>query len=913
MTTEREAEQPRMRGHGGVRRPGIDVIFAALMVAYGALYLGWQVFRWGGPDLELVIADASMIPLGVLAVAFALRAARHARTAAVRRAWLLISLAFAAFCAGDVAWFYLEVVLATQPYPSIADVGYLAFYPLLLVGLLALPRERPENRLRSLLDLAIVVVGSGSVVWWLVLQPVAAASSSPGLDALIALAYPVGDLLVLFALAATLMSRLVGTSRSALALLGIGLALNVVADLSYARLSLEQTYQSGTWMDACWAVGWVLMGLAGFVQARSVAVVRQAGAASGTTRPVSFLPYLAVAGVYGLLVVATESQGSNLRVLVVGAVVVSGLVLMRQVLTSRENVRLLTDRARSAARFQAIIQNASDVIAVADPEGIVTYVTPSVVRLLGRPAESLLGQGLDTLLEPRDVPLALALFRTARSRPGTSDTIQCQVRDVQENARDVEMNVTNLLDESVVEGLVVTMRDVTERRRFEEQLRDQALHDPLTGLANRVLIADRIDHALRRRRRLAGATPTLLYLDLDDFKEVNDSLGHPVGDQVLVEVARRLSRAIRAEDTAARLGGDEFAVLIDESRSVEEVVAVADRILADLRTPIDVAGTTVAIGASIGIVRRDDGPEPEDFLRDADIAMYEAKREARGGHRLFESAMFVATAERASQETDLRAALAAGQFEVVYQPLFDLSDNQLAGVEALLRWNHPTRGLVMPPQFIPLAERTGEIIPIGRWVIEQTCLTVGGWSGINEARQLRASVNVSARQLEPRLVGDVAEILRRTGFPAKRLVLEIAESVIAAERPGVIDVLAALRSLGVRISIDDFGIGYVSLGVLRHLPVDELKIDRSFINALSDQGDTSLVKAIIKLSHDFDLATVAVGIEGIDGEGQLALLRTLGCDIGQGFLLGRPGPAIAIEDRMRREHDPSSGARVRSA
>jgi diguanylate cyclase (GGDEF)-like protein/PAS domain S-box-containing protein len=916
MTSEQEAEQPRRRDHGGIRRPGIDVIFAALMVAYGALYLGWQVFRWGGPDLELVIADASMIPLGVLAVAFALRAARHARTAAVRRAWLLISLAFAVFCAGDVVWFYLEVVLATQPYPSIADVGYLAFYPLLLVGLLALPRERPENRLRSLLDLAIVVVGSGSVVWWLVLQPVAAASSSPGLDALIALAYPVGDLLVLFALAATLMSRLVGTSRSALALLGLGLVLNVVADLSYARLSLEQTYQSGSWMDACWAVGWVLMGLAGFVQARIGTDVRQAGAASGTTRPVSFLPYLAVAGVYGLLVVATESQGSNLRVLVVGAVVVSGLVLMRQVLTSRENVRLLTDRARSAARFQAIIQNASDVIAVADPEGIVTYVTPSVVRLLGRPAESLLGQGLDTLLEPQDVPLALALFRTARSRPGTSDTIQCQVRDVQENARDVEMNVTNLLDESVVEGLVVTMRDVTERRRFEEQLRDQALHDPLTGLANRVLIADRIDHALRRRRRLAGATPTLLYLDLDDFKEVNDSLGHPVGDQVLVEVARRLSRAIRAEDTAARLGGDEFAVLIDESRSVEEVVAVADRILADLRTPIDVAGTTVAIGASIGIVRRDDGPEPEDFLRDADIAMYEAKREARGGHRLFESAMFVATVERASQETDLRAALAAGQFEVVYQPLFDLSDNHLAGVEALLRWNHPTRGLVMPPQFIPLAERTGEIIPIGRWVIEQTCLTVGGWSGINEARQLRASVNVSARQLEPRLVEDVAEILRRTGFPAKRLVLEIAESVIAAERPGVIDVLAALRSLGVRISIDDFGIGYVSLSVLRHLPVDELKIDRSFINALSDQGDTSLVKAIIKLSHDFDLATVAVGIEGIegiDGVAQLALLRTLGCDIGQGFLLGRPGPAIAIEDRMRREHDPSSGARVRSA
>jgi len=853
-----------------------------------------------------VIADASFIPFGVLAVAFALRAARHARIAAVRRAWLLISLAFAAFCAGDMAWFYLEVVLATQPYPSIADVGYLAFPLLLLAGLLALPRERPENPVRSLLDLAIVVVGSGFVVWWLVLEPVAAASPSAGLDTLVALAYPVGDLLVLFGLAFTLMRRLVGTSRSALALLGIGVALNVVADLSYARLSLEQTYQSGTWMDACWAVGWVLMGLAGFVQARSMADVRQAGAASVPTRPVSFLPYLAVASVYGLLLVATESQGSNVRVLAVGAIGVAGLAV-RQVLSARENARLLADSAssRTAARFQAIIQNANDVIAVVDPEGIITYVTPSVAHLLDRPAEGLPGQGLDTILEPEDVPLALELLRTAATRPGTGHTIQCRVRTLAGNPRHVEANVTNLLDDPGVEGLVVTMRDVTERRLFEEQLRDQALHDPLTGLANRVLMADRIDHALQRSRRLGGPTPTLLYLDLDDFKGVNDSLGHPVGDQVLVEVAQRLSHAIRAEDTAARLGGDEFAVLIDETRSVEEVVVVADRILADLRTPIDVDGTAVAIGASIGIVRPDAGSEPEDLLRDADIAMYEAKREARGSYRLFEKAMFAATVERVSLETDLRAALAAGQFEVVYQPLFDLSDNQLAGVEALLRWNHPTRGLVMPLQFIPLAERTGEIIPIGRWVIEQACLTVGGWSGINEARQLHASVNVSARQLEPRLVEDIAEILRRTGFPAGRLVLEITESVIAAERPGVLGVLTALRSLGVRISVDDFGTGYSSLSVLRCLPVDELKIDRSFIKALSDESDTSLVKAIIKLSHDFDLRTVA---EGIEDEDQLALLRTFGCEIGQGFLLGRPGPAIAIEDRIRCELDPASEA-----
>jgi diguanylate cyclase (GGDEF)-like protein len=300
-----------------------------------------------------------------------------------------------------------------------------------------------------------------------------------------------------------------------------------------------------------------------------------------------------------------------------------------------------------------------------------------------------------------------------------------RVRTLSGVACHVEANVTNLLDDLVVTGLVVTMRDVTERRDFEEQLRHQAFHDPLTGLPNRVLLAERTEQALLRR----GTTPSLLYLDLDDFKVVNDSLGHPVGDRVLIEVARRLERSIRAEDTAARLGGDEFAVLMDATGSIDEVVLVADRILADLRRPIDVDGSTVTVGASIGIVcPMTRSAQAADILRDADIAMYEAKRETRGSYRMFEKAMLVATVDRVSLEADLRTALAAGQLDIVYQPLFDIPDNRLVSVEALLRWNHPTRGLVMPDQFIPLAERTGEISAMGRWVIEQACITVGEWN-----------------------------------------------------------------------------------------------------------------------------------------------------------------------------------------
>ena len=889
-----------------MRRPGFDLVLAALLVAYGALYLGWQVFRWGGAALEMVIADAAFIPLGVLGVAFALLAARRSPTDSGRRAWILIGLAFAAYCAGDIAWFVLEVVLATQPYPSIADVGYLAFYPLGLAGLIALPRERPESRFRTLLDLAIVAGALGIVVWWLVIEPVAAAGSSTGPEMLVALAYPVGDLLLLIGLAVALMSRLVGTSRVALLLLGGGLVLNVVADLSYARLSLEETYQSGGWMDACWAIGWVLMGLAGFIQARSMTGVRRSGTVSRPGNPVTFLPYVAVAGVYGVLLVASESNGSNLQVIVVGAFGAAGLVV-RQFLTGRENARLLADRAstRSAARFQAIIQNANDVIVLVDPAGVISYVTPSVAHLVGRTAESLVGSGIDALIDRDDVPLALELVRAAATRPGTGRTIEFRVRTLSGIACHVEANVTNLLDDPVVTGLVFTMRDVTERRDFEEQLRHQAFHDPLTGLPNRVLLAERTEQALRRR----GTTPSLLYLDLDDFKVVNDSLGHPVGDRVLIEVARRLERSIRAEDTAARLGGDEFAVLMDATGSIDEVVIVADRILADLRRPIDVDGSTVTIGASIGIVcPMARSAQAADVLRDADIAMYEAKRGARGSYRVFEKAMFVATVDRVTLEADLRTALAAGQLDIVYQPLFDIPDNRLVSVEALLRWNHPTRGLVMPDQFIPLAERTGEISAMGRWVIEQACLTVGEWNASRD-QGIRANVNVSARQLEPRLVEDVIEILQRTGFPPGLLVLEVTESVFSADRPAALEVLSRLRSIGVRISIDDFGTGYSSLSVLRDLPVDELKIDRSFVRTLTSGGDPGLVETIIRLSHDFDLSTVAEGIEIAE---QLDVLRRLGCDVGQGFLLGRPGPAHAIGDLVADEAGRSFEAAVGS-
>jgi diguanylate cyclase (GGDEF)-like protein len=674
-----------------------------------------------------------------------------------------------------------------------------------------------------------------------------------------------------------------GVPSAALLLLGFGLACNMVADLVYARLALGESYPTGGWLDVAYTVGWLALGFAGVVQ---VAATRAPGTPVGTAhlRPIPALPYLATAFVLGLVAISVREGSVDQQVLIAGAIGVTLLVSVRQYLTSQQNTRLLAQRLRSEERFHEILRNATDAVVVVDRDGLITFATPSTPALVaaGGPG-ALIGTAITRVVQPTDAPLLREMLRTVGER-GTGATITC--RSASAPARDLEVSVVDLLANELVGGIVVTFHDVTERFAFEAELRTRALHDPLTGLANRVLFNDRLEQALRRARR-RPTRPAVLYLDLDAFKSVNDTLGHTAGDEVLVEAARRLRKVLRPEDTAARLGGDEFGVLIEDSSEIGEVVAIADRIRAALAAPFGVAGRSLFLSASVGIVRSD---SPKDdgvsLLRDADIAMYEAKRASRGGQQVFTTQMYEQTVDRVRLETDLRVALDAGELEVVYQAVVDLRRDTVAGVEALLRWHHPTRGLLLPEVFIPIAEATGEIGRIGLWVLEQACRRVHEWNQRLGEGALRANVNVSLRQLRPSFVEDVLDVLERTGFPARLLVLELTESVFADGSQAVVEILAELRDHGVRIAIDDFGTGYSSLGYLRELPVDELKIDRSFVTRLAGQVDQGLVSAIIRLGRELDLGTVA---EGIESPEQLALLRELGCDLGQGYLLGRPG------------------------
>ena len=456
-----------------------------------------------------------------------------------------------------------------------------------------------------------------------------------------------------------------------------------------------------------------------------------------------------------------------------------------------------------------------------------------------------------------------------------------------------------LLGALMLTALVVA-RQVVAARENSRLMRDrvtQALHDALTGLANRALLLDRIAHAHVRGRRHASARQTLLFLDLDNFKTVNDSLGHGAGDALLVEAAKRLLACVRASDTVARLGGDEFAIFVEDPPDDVGCAGVAERIIAALHRPFVIGRREVFVGTSVGIASLQDGEGADELLRNADVAMYMAKTRGKGRYQRFAPEMHTVALERVELETDLRYAIDHGELLLHYQPIVILETGEITGLEALVRWQHPRRGLLAPAQFIPLAEQTGIIIPLGAWVLREACMRAEAWRRRRNADEpLSLTVNLSGRQLQsPQLVADVRRALEESGMPAHALVLELTESMLTEETQTVLATLKELKAVGVRLAIDDFGTGYSSLSYLRQFPIDVLKIAKPFVDdIMTDRGDgqASLAQAVITLGTTLAVRTIA---EGIERPEQLARVQALGCDLGQGFHFSRPVPDSGVE------------------
>jgi diguanylate cyclase (GGDEF)-like protein len=448
--------------------------------------------------------------------------------------------------------------------------------------------------------------------------------------------------------------------------------------------------------------------------------------------------------------------------------------------------------------------------------------------------------------------------------------------------------------------------EVKERKRAERQLAHQALHDGLTGLPNRSLLLDRVEHALERSNRNSSLV-AVLFLDIDNFKLINDSLGHHVGDQLLTRVAARLGTVVRRADTAARLGGetvarlggDEFVVLCEDLEGEQDAIRIAERVRAELAAPLLLDDSELSITASIGIaVTCGDGASPDSLIRDADVAMYRAKERGRDRYELFDEGMRARVLRRLQVENDLRRAIERDELRVFYQPIVSLPSGDVVGVETLVRWQHPEQGLIPPVEFIPLAEESGLIVTIGRWVLEEACRQSAHWQEAHpDWPPLKVSVNVSARQLGGELAETVAAVLEATGADPDRLALEITESLLMGHTDATMDLLRSLRELGVQVALDDFGTGYSSLSYLQRFPLDVLKLDRSFVSRLdSEASDLKIVAATIDMAQALDMRVIA---EGVETPEQLGHLCALDCDFAQGYYFARPQPAAAITELLR--------------
>lgn len=854
------------------------LIVFAIYVAVGAT---WMLSGAGGTKVTFYVGLVSKLPAEFACILITAATARRMASGPLRSAWWSLTAALALYLVADDIGF-VQWLAGYDPFPGPSDILYCAFYLPLAAAALWLIRAAAVRVpwIQLSLDTTIFVVGFGAFFWFLVVQPAAMHAQLGILKEALSEAYLALDsfCLLLFGVLVLTGSNFAGGWRIPLLLL-TGFAAMFLGDIIWSLAKVRGYYLPGGVQDVLYLTCYLPMSAAGRAQMRlGTTPEREISGTSGAlTRS---MPHAAMAAAFLVLIYLSRGGLGGQATLMIGVVFALTLLLMfRQAVVLR----------MAQEHYASLVANASDVIMIVGTDGVVRFASPAATRTLGLKPEEISGKNLAGLWGGEDGErLRSFLEEIARTPSGAVGPVELRLERA---GRVIEGVGSNLSNDPAVRGLALNFRDVSERKVLEEKLRQLAFHDPLTLLANRNLFRDRVQHALSRARRGENHA-AVMFLDVDNFKNINDSLGHDAGDRLLQTVAQRIVQISRSSDTVARLGGDEFGVLLEGVATHAQVQRVADALIESLGAPFSLDGRDVHVTASVGVAFSSTDTTAQELLSNADLAMYHAKAAGKNRHVSFQPQMQTLLHERLRLEADIGRALSKEEFFLEYQPIVDLGTRILLGVEALVRWRHPEAGVLMPASFIHVLEECGQIAALGRWVLKQACHDVCGWRrSIAGASGLRLAVNISARHLQHgELVRDVLDALESSGFEAGNLVIELTESTLMYNSDVNLDRFHRLKEIGVKLAIDDFGTGYSSLSYLHRFPIDILKIDRSFVNGLTSSGDgPDLARAVITLGETLGLDTVA---EGVELEPQVAALLSLGCVAGQGFLFA---PARSLE------------------
>jgi diguanylate cyclase (GGDEF)-like protein/PAS domain S-box-containing protein len=873
----------------------------AACVVYALVMAAFVLAGWGGDDTAAWISAWGNFPIvAVLLVMFLPVITDRTLSWRRRRAFQLMFAAQILDFVASVGWGY-EALTTSETWGSWPDVVWIAWYPLATVAfaLLYIELGGRLRTTRSLVDFATLIVGFGALLWFTALEPLTHMDRVGLAENWSALTYGIGNGMCIVAAAMVAMQVTDWRAERAIMWLLVAMVATLFADLLWVSSELSENYEAGAAIDLFYPVYYLCALLSVNAQRNERGNTATRGL-QGDLR--GSLPVVALmVGVVALLNdrLGLESAASPLLVTVI--LLATALVVVSQALATREVIGLHREvsKRRFDERLTELVRRSSDMIAICDTQGVVRYASPSSEQLLGVAPGELAGQNIDVVLGP-EAPHVRQVFDKVLGTPHSEQTATFSIPQPEGEKRSFKMVIANLCHVDSIRGITLNIRDVSDATRLHDQLRTLAFHDSLTLLANRSLFTDRVHQAIKHIED--GRQPAVLFIDLDNFKTVNDSLGHSAGDQLLRGFAHRLVQSTRAGDTVARLGGDEFAVLIDHAPSEEAAMAVARQILDTCRLPFEIDGNPLRVGASVGVAMSDRVSTVERLMRNADAAMYSAKSHGKGHAALFQPEMLRAARRRMRIENELATAIEDGQLEAHYQPIVDLNSRHLVGVEALMRWRHPTRGLVMPGDFIPLAEETGQIVPMTQWILNQACEDAANLQReIAHGEGLRVSVNVSSRYLNHgNVVTDVRAALSSNGLRPDCLILEVTESLLLENSSQIERTFAELKMLGVRLALDDFGTGYSSLAYLHRFPIDILKIDRTFVERLAmDAADAegvdavALARAILSLAEALGLDTVA---EGIEHDQQRDTLLRLGCRTGQGYSFGKAMPVAEVLD-----------------